>query len=81
MAGHEGGGCPWPEAQFAWPGRGLSLQRQGHHLHFSIFTATLVTRLGLSLSSPMASANTTCPKQPSPRGLPKTSLLGKQRVV
>lgn len=67
--------------QFAWKGKGLFLQGHKHHLHFSIFTATLVTRLGLSLSSPMASANTTCPKQPSPRGLPKTSLSGKQRVV
>lgn len=45
------------------------------HLHFSIFTATLVTRLGLSLSTPMASPITTWPKQPSPRGFPSTSLL------
>lgn len=47
-----------------------------HHLHLSIFTATLVTRFGLSLSSPMASASTTCPKHPSPSGLPRMSLAG-----
>lgn len=47
-----------------------------HHLHLSIFTATLVTRFGLSLSRPMASASTTCPKHPSPRGLPRISLPG-----
>lgn len=43
-------------------------------LPFSIFTATVTASLGLSLSIPTASAMTTCPKQPSPRGLPSVSL-------
>lgn len=64
--------------QFAWQGKGPGRK---HHLHFNIFTATLVTRLGLSLSRPMASASTTCPKQPSPRGLPRTSLWEKKGGV
>lgn len=64
--------------QFAWQGKAPFLPERKHHLHFNIFTATLVTRLGLSLSRPMASANTTCPKQPSPRGLPRTSLWGNK---
>lgn len=38
---------------------------------FNIFTDTLVKWLDLSLSSPMASSNTTCPKQACLRGLPK----------
>lgn len=43
-------------------------------LPFNIFTATVTASLGLSLSIPTASAMTTCPKQPSPRGLPSVSL-------
>lgn len=33
----------------------------------------------MSLSRPMASASTTCPKHPSPRGLPRMSLAGGER--
>lgn len=51
-----------------------------NHVHFSIFTATLVMRLGLFLSSPMASPITTWPKQPSPRGFPSTSLLQTKTI-
>lgn len=43
-------------------------------LPFSIFTATVTASFGRSLSIPTASAMTTCPKQPSPRGLPSVSL-------
>lgn len=53
------------------------------HLPFSILTATVTASLGLSLSMPSASAITTWPKQPSPRGLPKVNLQppdgGKKR--
>lgn len=48
--------------------------RLWHLLPLSIFTATLVTRVGLFLSIPIASASTTWPKQPSPRGFPSVSL-------
>lgn len=41
---------------------------------FSIFTATVTGLAVRSLSMPIASAMTTCPKQPSPRGLPSVSL-------
>lgn len=44
------------------------------HLLFSILTATVTASLGLSLSMPRASAITTCPKQPSPSGLPRVNL-------
>lgn len=40
---------------------------------FSIFTATVTGLAVRSLSMPIASAMTTCPKQPSPRGLPSVS--------
>lgn len=41
---------------------------------FSIFTATVTGLAARSLSMPIASAMTTWPKQPSPRGLPRVSL-------
>lgn len=44
------------------------------NLPLSIFTATFVRRVGLFLSTPIASAKTTWPKQPSPRGFPRVSL-------
>lgn len=44
------------------------------YLPFSILTATVTASLGLSLSMPRASAITTCPKQPSPSGLPRVNL-------
>lgn len=44
----------------------------------SIFTATFVRRVGLFLSSPTASARTTWPKHPSPRGFPSVSLTFAQ---
>lgn len=48
--------------------------RPSAHSPFNIFTATVTASFGLSLSIPTASAMTTCPKQPSPRGLPSVSL-------
>lgn len=50
------------------------------NLHFSILTATLVTRFGFSLSRPSASPITTWPKQPSPRGFPRTSLWEEEET-
>lgn len=54
---------------------------QGHrvshklpHLPLSILTATVLAWSGRVGSMPKASAHTTCPKQPSPRGFPSTSL-------
>lgn len=44
----------------------------------SIFAATSRGLLGFSLSMPMASAITTWPKQPSPRGLPRVSLQAQE---
>src|SRR4029434_4744770 len=44
------------------------------HTPLSILTATVRGLLGFSLSMPIASAITTCPKQPSPRGFPSVSL-------
>lgn len=46
---------------------------------FSILTATVTASLGLSLSMPRASAITTWPKQPSPRGLPRVNLWRLER--
>lgn len=40
----------------------------------SILTATVLAWSGRTGSIPKASAHTTCPKQPSPRGFPRTSL-------
>ena len=60
---------------------------QGHrvshklpHLPLSILTATVLAWSGRVGSMPKASAHTTCPKQPSPRGFPSTS-LDQQLVV
>lgn len=54
---------------------------QGHrvsqklpHSPLSILTATVLAWSGRVGSMPKASAHTTCPKQPSPRGFPSTSL-------
>lgn len=54
--------------------RGLTHNATETHLPFSILTATVTASLGLSLSMPRASAITTWPKQPSPRGLPRVNL-------
>lgn len=48
---------------------------------FSIFTATVTGLAVWSLSMPIASAMTTCPKQPSPRGLPSVSLTMETEAV
>lgn len=48
---------------------------------FSIFTATVTGLAVWSLSMPIASAMTTCPKQPSPRGLPSVSLTVETEAV
>lgn len=66
-----------------WLAEGLE-ENKSKSLHFSILTATLVTRFGFSLSRPSASPITTWPKQPSPRGFPKTSLgevEGRKRAM
>lgn len=57
------------------------VQRQETHLPFSILTATVTASLGLSLSMPRASAITTWPKHPSPRGLPSVNLLTTNRAT
>lgn len=49
-------------------------------LPLSILTATVTARSGHCLSMPYASARTTCPKQPSPRGFPSTSLPGEAEL-
>ncbi len=49
------------------------------HSPLSILTATVRGLLGFSLSIPMASAITTCPKQPSPNGFPSVSLQQNQQ--
>lgn len=61
------------KGNFSWLKAGWNLA-QPIFLPFSIFTATVTASLGRSLSIPTASAITTCPKQPSPRGLPSVSL-------
>jgi hypothetical protein len=48
------------------------------HAPFSILTATVLVWSGWEGSIPKASARTTCPKQPSPKGFPSTSLETKK---
>ena len=54
------------------------VHRNKNNLPFSILTATVTASLGLSLSMPRASAITTWPKQPSPRGLPRVNLQPRE---
>lgn len=66
--------------RFTGARRAVKHLHQKHHEPFSIFTATVSGLLGFSLSMPTASAMTTWPKQPSPRGLPRVSLKQKHRL-
>lgn len=80
-------------ASSAWRGRaqhitqhGRSQARPTSQCHsppspFNIFTATVTGLVARSLSMPMASAMTTWPKQPSPRGFPRVSLEAEAETM
>lgn len=68
------GSCGMRRVTYSSRSRSNHTEENYQDSHFNILTATLVTRLGFSLSSPSASPITTWPKQPSPSGFPRTSL-------